>query len=183
MDKLQLDELINRCRKKDEKAFRLILEHFQTMVYSLAFRLLCDESEAEDVTQETFIRVWINLKKYDVQKKFSTWIYTIATNLCLDKLRYRRHFLLKEISEQDLKILITQEDIERDYIHEELAAIISAFSNDLTPKQKLVFTLRYLEDLTVDEIVEITGLTPEKIKSNLFLARKEIRRKIEKITQ
>ena len=78
MDTSTLNDLIDRCKQKDEKAFRPIVESYQTMIYSVAFRVLCNEEEAKDIVQETFLRVWMNLAKFQKDKKFSTWIYAIA---------------------------------------------------------------------------------------------------------
>ena len=77
--------------------------------------------------------------------------------------------------------VISDDDVEREIINAELASIILAFTDELTAKQRIVFTLRYLEDLSVKEIIQATGMTAEKIKSNLYLAKKKISNKIEKI--
>jgi len=180
MDQSTLNNLIELSMQNDDKAFRQIVENYQSMIYSLAFRLLCNEEEAKDTVQETFIRVWINLAKYQTDKTFSTWLYKIATNLCLDKLKSSKHFYQNGNIDETLNNLIASENVEQTIINSELGNIIHRLTNELTPKQKVVFTLRYLEGLEVDEIVQITGMTPGKIKSNLFLARQTIRIKLEK---
>ena len=181
MDKEILNEYIRLSLKKDETAFRKIVEYFQGLVYSFSFRMLCDEDEAKDITQETFLRVWLHLSDYDYEKKFSTWIYAITSNLCLDRLKSKKRIREEVYPEQLIEEIISDEDIERRMINSELANIIIALINKLTAKQKVVFTLRYLEDLSVKEIVQATGMTAEKIKSNLYLAKKTISDKIEKI--
>ncbi|MDL2222988.1 sigma-70 family RNA polymerase sigma factor [Bacteroidales bacterium OttesenSCG-928-M11] len=181
IDKSSLNKLITASRQKDEKAFRLIVEEFQSLVYSISFRLLCNEDEAKDITQETFIRVWINLNKYNSKQKFSTWLYTIATNLCLDKLKRQKYFQKNDMSETILTTIAIKDDTEEKILNQELLDLISSFTQELTPKQKIVFTLRYLEELEIEEIKQITGMSSEKIKSNLFLAKKNIQNKIEKI--
>jgi RNA polymerase sigma-70 factor, ECF subfamily len=180
MDDATLNDLIESSKRNDEKSFRKIVEGYQSMVYSLAFRLLCNEEEAKDTVQDTFIRVWMNLTKYNPTHKFSTWLYTIASNLCLDKLKSSKHYIQSFAIDEKLNNLISSENVEQKLINSELGEIILALTNELTPKQKIVFTLRYLEDLEVEEIVKITSLSPEKIKSNLFLARQTIRQKLEK---
>jgi RNA polymerase sigma-70 factor, ECF subfamily len=174
--------LILLSRQNDMNAFRQLVESHQSMVFSLAFRLLCNENDAEDVVQETFVRVWKNLNKYKIEMKFSTWIYKITSNLCYDKLRlFKRNNTLRTINIDNISILniCSDENIEKSLINSELAKIITNLTNDLTPKQKLVFTLRDLEGIEVDEIEAITGLSSAKIKSNLFLARQYIRQKME----
>ncbi|MDP4277016.1 MAG: sigma-70 family RNA polymerase sigma factor [Bacteroidota bacterium] len=178
MDNLVLNELIERSRKHDEKAFRQIVEQHQQQVYSLAFRLLCNEEEAKDIVQETFIRIWLKLDDYDQTRKFTTWLYAIATNLCLDKLKHARRSTCYQASDEELTKLIDPEDIEKTVINSELCRLILALTNELTPKQRIVFTLRDLEELDVEEVSRITGLSASQIKSNLFLARQAIRKKI-----
>jgi RNA polymerase sigma-70 factor (ECF subfamily) len=141
--------------------------------------MLCNEEEAKDTVQETFIKVWLNLEHYHTDKKFSTWVYAIATNLCLDKLKSSKHIYQSNATDEALLNQISEDNVEQSMINSELGDIILRLTSGLTPKQKMVFTLRYLEDIEIDEIVQITGLTPAKIKSNLFLARQTIRRKLE----
>ena len=143
--------------------------------------MLCNEEEAKDTVQETFIKVWIHLEDYHTDKKFSTWVYAIATNLCLDKLKSSKHIYQSDTNDEALQNLISEDNVEQSMINSELGDIILRLTSGLTPKQKMVFTLRYLEDIEIDEIVQITGLTPAKIKSNLFLARQTIRRKLENL--
>ena len=180
MDKSTLNDLMERSTRNDHKAFREIVEGYQSMVYSVVFRILCNEEETKDTVQETFIRVWMNLSKYHPDKKFSTWLYTIAINLCLDKLKSSKRNFQSNTIDETLNNLVASENIEQTIINSELGKIISKLTNELTPKQKIVFTLRYLEELELDEIVQITGQTSNKIKSNLFLARQTIRKKLEK---
>ncbi len=65
--------------------------NFQPLVFRLAFRLLCDEDEARDITQETFVKVWLSLKTYNQENRLSTWLYKITCNTCYDRLRSLRH--------------------------------------------------------------------------------------------
>jgi RNA polymerase sigma-70 factor (ECF subfamily) len=141
---------------------------------------MCNEEEAKDIVQETFIKVWLNLASYNVEKKFSTWIYAIAAHLCLDRLKSKKSHYPVESIDKALNNFVTVENVEQKLINAELGNIILALTNELTPKQKIVFTLRCLEELEIEEIIQITGMTAGKIKSNLFLARQTIRQKLEK---
>jgi len=177
MDQNTLNDLIASCKRNDGNAFRQLVECHQPMIYSLAYRLLCNEEEAKDAVQETFIRVWMNLHGFDTNRKFSTWVYAIATNLCYDKLKSTRHFS-RCLPLETLNEVISNEDVEKKMIDSELGALISTLTDELTPKQKIVFTLSDLEDLETEEIVLITGMTASQIKSNLFLARQALRKKL-----
>jgi RNA polymerase sigma-70 factor (ECF subfamily) len=174
---MDLNELISRSKQNDGNAFRQLVEGHQAMVYSLAYRLLCNEEEARDAVQETFIKVWLNLKKFDTNRKFSTWVYAIAANLCYDKLKSNHHFS-HCLPAETLSEVLSVDDVEKKLLEAELGALIATLTNELTPKQKLVFTLSDLEDLPTEEIVQITGMTASQIKSNLFLARQALRTKL-----
>lgn len=174
---MDLNELITRSKLNDGNAFRQLVECHQPMIYALAFRLLCNEEEARDAVQETFLKVWININGFDTNRKFSTWVYAIATNLCYDKLKSNKHFS-KKIPMEMLQEALSNEDVEKKLIDAELGALIATLTEELTPKQKLVFTLSDLEDLSSEEIVQITGMSASQIKSNLFLARQTLRKKL-----
>ena len=83
---IQIDEdIVVRCQQGEKEAFRWVVQKYQRMVFSLALKMLCDEEEAKDMVQETMIKVWQNIGEYEVEKNFTTWIYTIAVRLCLDR--------------------------------------------------------------------------------------------------
>jgi len=181
MERKEVQVLVNRCREGDKKAFELLIIEYQSMIYRLAFRLLCDEEEAKDIVQETFIKIWFNIEKYKSDYKFSTWVYKIACNLACDRLRSRKYIFQKTESVDILETINAPfaENIEETLINKDLKKIIIYFTNELPAKQKLVFTLRDIEEMEVAEVEKITGLSAEKIKSNLYLARKYIREKLE----
>ncbi|MDR0835910.1 MAG: sigma-70 family RNA polymerase sigma factor [Tannerella sp.] len=184
MNPSQVRELIDRCKQGDTKAFGTLMTEYQPLVFRLAFRLLCDDNLAKDMVQEVFIKIWLQINKYNPQYGFSTWIYKITSHLCYDKLRRMKHFpvsiqLPDAFSEMDIA---SSENPETSLINNELKKMILYFTNELSPKQKLVFTLSDIEELEVDEIIKITGLSAGKIKSNLYLARKQIKDKINAIT-
>ncbi|MDR3286018.1 MAG: sigma-70 family RNA polymerase sigma factor [Prevotellaceae bacterium] len=174
MEKNELNNLIVLSIKNDSKAFRKIVEHYQNMVYCVAFRMLCNEEDAEDIVQETFIKLWKNLKKYNDNYKLSTWLYSISVNLCLDKLKSTKTIHIN-LSENDFIGIFSSENPEQKLINSDIAKLISTLTNKLTPKQKMVFTLRFIEGLDTNEIVKITKMTPKKIKYNLYLARKKMK--------
>jgi RNA polymerase sigma-70 factor, ECF subfamily len=182
MQQSTLNELVVLSRQNDARAFRQLVEAHQAMVFTLAFRLLCNDDDARDIVQETFIRVWKNLNRFNTSMKFTTWLYTIATNLCYDKLKSEKRNTTIRLTDQNvLNGFISDENMEKTILNAELAQIITSLTNELTPKQKLVFTLSDLEGLETDEITAITGLSAAKIKSNLFLARQFLRKRLENL--
>lgn len=183
MGKVDMQEYIKRSTESDTNAFRFIVEAYQPKIFSLTFRLMCHEEEAKDITQETFIKIWTNIKKYDSSKSFTTWVYRIATNLCLDELKSAKHRRDRQTDLIDdcLTQLSHWENGEKKLLNNELGDIIHSLTEKLTPKQRIVFTLRDIECLEIEEISGITSLSPQKIKSNLFLARRAIREKLKNI--
>ncbi len=177
----EMEQLIGRCRKKDSSAFAMLVSAFQPLVFRVAFRLLCDEDEAKDVVQDTFIKVWLSLDKYRKEYRFSTWIYKITCNLCYDRLRTMRHVFPAE-GEEFVSIPVTGDDVETSVANRQLRELILRYTQDLPPRQRMVFTLRDVEELEVGEVEAITGLPPEKIKSILYLARKNIRNRINQLS-
>jgi RNA polymerase sigma-70 factor (ECF subfamily) len=182
MNQEQIHAIVDRSRLGDAKAFEALVSTFQLLVFRLAFRLLCDEEEAKDIVQDTFIKVWLGLDKYNPQYPFHAWLYKIACNLCYDRLRSKSRFQA-ETDPASLSTLAvsSSENVEQAVINNELKTWIVYFTNQLTPKQKLVFTLSDMEGLNTKEIADITQLSQEKIKSNLYLARKQIKEKLNKM--
>jgi RNA polymerase sigma-70 factor, ECF subfamily len=182
MHQSAIKELIILSRKNDAHAFRKLVEAHQSTVYTLAFRLLCNDEDAKDIVQETFIRVWKHLDSFNTELKFSTWLYSITAHQCYDILKkIKRNYSLSIDDQNAMREFISNENIEKTLINAELSHIITCLTQDLTPKQKLVFTLCDLEGLEVEEIKSTTGLSSGKIKSNLYLARQYIREKVENL--
>jgi len=171
----QIQSLIEQSRLGDKKAFEKLVVEFQAPIFRLAFRLLCDEDEAKDIVQEIFIKTWLNLDKYREQYPFKTWVYRIACNLCYDSLRAKKYRF--ETIDEDFHP-VSSDNVEQAIMNNDLKSLIILFTKQLTPKQKLVFTLSEIEELSVEEIVAITRLSPAKIKSNLYLAKKRIKEKM-----
>lgn len=184
MNQEQIKELAKRSCKNDTAALARLVSEFQEMVFRLAFRLLCDEDEARDMVQETFVKIWLSIDKFDGSCRFSTWIYKIACNTCYDRLRALRRLPSTDVFEEAAMAgrgMKSDEDIEERLANKELGDLILRFTEELTPKQKLVFTLRDIEGLEVPEVVAITGMCADKIKYNLYQARKQIRMKMNQI--
>jgi RNA polymerase sigma-70 factor, ECF subfamily len=169
--------LIERSKNDNQTAFRLLVEAHQFMVYRLSFRLLCNEEDARDAVQETFIRCWLSLKSFDYTRNFSTWIYAIASHYCYDKLKASKKNLFVPLEERYDKTV--EDNPESQLLNRELGNKIAAFTEGLSPKQKLVFTLKELEDLEIQDITEITEMTPNQIKSNLHHAKSYLQKKLQ----
>ena len=174
-------DIISRCKAGDKAAFRTVVQNCQGMVYSLSLKMLADVEEAKDVVQDTFIKVWQNMASYDDRYSFNTWVYTIASRLCLDRLRKVRPIGPAETDERVFEQVADDNDPERQLESSEWVSVIKVMADGLSGKQKLVFTLSQLEGLDAAQITEITGLDADQIKSNLYAAKKNIRERLIKM--
>jgi len=177
MEQIEKDILI-KCREGDKEAFRQVVRQYQRMVFSLALKMLCDEEEAKDTVQDTFVRVWQNIGEYDTAKSFVTWIYTIATRLCLDRIKSKKHTAAMPEDVDALARFAADTDSQVNLENSEWVAIVRLLASRLSDKQKTVFTLCQLEGLDTDEVQRITGLDATQIKSNLYVARQTIRKQL-----
>ena len=171
-------DIILQCQQGDKEAFRWVVKTHQRMIFSLALKMLCDEEEAKDMVQETFIRVWQSIRNYDAQKTFSTWVYTIASRLCLDRLKRIRRITALPDDEQALRRFASDGDDLLALENKEWVSIVRTLAEGLSSKQRLVFTLCQLEGLPSNEVEQITGLDAKQVKSNLYVARQTIRKRL-----
>ena len=174
-------DIIIRCQQGDKQAFGWIVQTHQQMVFSLALKMLCDEEEAKDAVQETFIRVWQGIRDFDPQRTFTTWLYSIASHLCLDRLKRKNRIMPLPGDEQTLRSYAADSDSQRTLENSEWISIVRLMTDELSAKQKLVFTLCQLEGLSSEEAQKITGLDAQQIKSNLYVARQTIRKRLKEL--
>lgn len=169
--------IIRKCQAGDLDAFRILVENYQDFAYNLAFKILANEEDAKDIVQETFIRIWKNIKKYDSKNKFTTWLYKIVVNLCLDNLKMKKRrniqYANAENNEQPYNIG-SGEDVEQIIIQKEMIELIASLTEKLTPKQRVVFVLFFLQEKSIEEIKSITSMSKGNVKSNVYYARKNM---------
>ncbi len=168
-------EIVEKAAAGDRQAFRQLVERHQQFVYALAYRFVGRVTDAEDITQETFIRLWKNLLRYRRENKLTTWLFKITTNLCLDFLKsaYNKHST-HTVDVAGQTGMVSDSRADRPMLEEELRMAMEKITTDLSPKQKAVFILRDMEDRDMDEIAEILGMSPGQVKSNLYYARKKM---------
>jgi len=177
MDQAVELNLIKRSAEGDHQAFRQLVEAHQNLAYSIAFRFTQDENESEDIVQDAFVRLWKNLPKYNAEFRFKTWLSRIVTNLCLDYLKSgRKKKIMGEKNIKGNEPAISEDRLE----HEELRLIVFRLAEQLTEKQKAVFVLRDLEQLTPEEVCQTLEMSPGNMKSNLYYARLKIKEGLQK---
>jgi RNA polymerase sigma-70 factor (ECF subfamily) len=180
--------LVRRALTGDQQAFAELVALYQDKLYHMAFRMLGNRQEAEDVTQEAFLRVYRNLDRFDEGQKFSTWIYRIATNLCIDRLRKRKQtFSLDAESTEheglDGYAVIPSDDRtpESEMLLTETQRIVREAIETLPAKYKSVMVLRYLLDLSLQEIGEVLDMPVTTVKTRVHRGREFLRKKLERM--
>ena len=177
-----IKQIILEVKTGSHEAFRKLVERFQSYAYSLSFRILCQKQDAEDAVQEVFIKIWKHIGQYDPEQKFSTWMYKIMTNTALDKLRSGQIRTFAPISEKHMESrLRSDDDAMQNMVNRELGAIIHTLAGKLQEKQRIVFILRDLQELSSEETREILDMTETAVKSNLYHARTSVRKSLKRL--
>jgi RNA polymerase sigma-70 factor (ECF subfamily) len=170
-------ELVVRARQGDEAAFEQLVLRHQRYVFNLAYRVLGDYTEAEDMTQEAFVRVWRGLSGFRGQARFTTWLYRIVHNLCLNRLPGLRRELLQ--TEPLEEVLADPGPSPADlFAVREQMAFLHAQLDRLPEKYRLVLTLRYLQHLSYDEIAAALEMPMGTVKTHIHRARRLLRERL-----
>jgi len=171
-------EWVAAAKQGNQDAFTEIVYSFQDAVYNLCYRMLSEHTEAEDATQEAFIRAFTKLNRYDMKRSFKTWLLSIASNHCIDRLRKRRmKFLsLDEPLPSGIALALssdepTPEDVA---LETERGRHIQELLGELSPDYRAAVVLRYWYDYSYAEIAETLDTTESAIKSRLFRARQTL---------
>ena len=179
-------ELVGRCLEGNEPAYRELVTRYRRQVYTVALRMLRRPEDAEDVTQETFVRMFKALDRYDPNRPFAAWILTIASRLSIDQLRRRRRnpiSLFQRDPGTDEEYVIEVEDPgpgpEVQAVHGEEQDQASALIESLPEHYRIVIMLRHVQDLSYEEIAEALQLPLGTVKARIHRAREILKGRIE----
>lgn len=173
MKEAEDDVYIDRIKKGDPASYAFIVDKYKDMAYTIALRVLRNSGDAEDTAQESFLKAYQQIHRFEGKSKFSTWLYTIVYRTSITKLQktkvetlsmydgFSYQYLHDEAEDQMEKLLVTDK---RKFINEAIGR--------LPPTESLLITLFYLNENTIKEIVVITGLTESNVKVKLFRAKK-----------
>jgi len=169
-------ELIEQCRNGNLQSFRKLIGISSPFAFSVAFRMLGDEDLAKDVVQETMVTIWSKLSKIRSAGSYKTWLYRIVVNKCYDQMRRKKKNPEERADERTWTLISNHisDGPDNTLENRETAIVIGQLTEKLSPKQKSVFILIDLEDMTTEEVSEITGMSRRNIKANLHYARKNI---------
>ena len=165
---------LTSVERGDANVFAHLIEKYQNAVYYLCYRMLGNARDAEDAAQETFLRAYKSIRRYDKQRRFSTWILSIATNYCIDQLRKRRLLILSLDAIPYLDVPHTGLTPESSLVMEEDQQQVRALLASLSPKDRATIIMRYWYDFSYDEIAETLSLTNSAVKSRLHRARRRL---------
>ena len=181
-------DLVARARARDEAAIRLIMQANNRRLYRLARGILRNDSEAEDVVQETYVRAFTHLESFRGDSSLATWLARIAMNEALGRLRRQRPSVdLGTLAPGVLEAQIIQfplsapsEDPEKSMAQREIQHVVEHAIDELPEAFRIVFITRVIEGMNVEETAEILGLKPETVKTRLHRARVMLRDNVEK---
>ncbi len=164
----------------DQAAFMFLVDAYQRPVYNLCHRMLGDPVEAEDAAQETFLRAFTKIKTYQRHRKFSSWLFSIASHYCIDRLRQRRYQL---ISFDDLPpwrwLPDSKPEPETVALTREAQDRVHILLDALPPDYRAAIILRYWHEMSYDEIAETLDSSVSAIKSRLFRAKQMMSKELE----
>jgi RNA polymerase sigma-70 factor (ECF subfamily) len=179
-------ELMKRVAKGDDDAFRLLFERHYRLAYSVIYRHIGVQAEAEDLVQEAFLRVYRNAGNWEPTAKFSTWLYTVVSNLCLNYKRDKARDKLRLVSGDEeggnpLERMATEEAQEGEAMDaEDRARVVREAIQELPEQQRMALILSRYEDKSYEEVAEILGTTVAAVKSLTSRARTTLREMLER---
>ena len=184
--------LMLRVKRGDRAAFARLVEKYRQPLFNFIFRTLRDEAETEDVAQNTFLQVWKSRARYQRTAKFSTWLFTIARNLCLNEIRRRSRHPAESLEEthaehddqpqrqyEDKKIFLPTDDA----LHGELARKIEEALAELPENQRTAILLCRQDELSYEEIAEVLNCSLSATKSLIHRGRETLKEKLKPYLQ
>ncbi|MCB2178736.1 sigma-70 family RNA polymerase sigma factor [bacterium] len=176
--------LVRRAQHGDQSAFEEIVRRNARYVYNLALRLTQNPQEADDLSQEAFVRVWKALPNFRTEARFRTWLYRIVTNLCYDRLpKLRKELAALDNDLLDQAPLPRQNQPEHALLTKEEQMRLYTTIENLPQHYRLLITLRHLQELSYTEIAEATGQPLGTVKAGIYRARQFLRERLEEHEQ
>ena len=178
---------VTRARSGDADAFRVLVERHSRALFRLAFRMTGNEQDAEDVVQESFLRAYRQLSKFDERASFGTWLYRIAANCSLDLVRARQRRSEKmapsDAAPDAEDAILNLPDLgptpERSVLSTEVRDRVTAAMEELSATERTAFVLRHFEGMCIDEVSRVLECQPGAAKHSVFRAIQKLRRALE----
>ncbi|UCE39800.1 MAG: RNA polymerase sigma factor [Candidatus Aminicenantes bacterium] len=170
--------IVSRCLMGDEEVFELVVKRYEIQLLHFTWHILGDEDEAKDVTQDAFVRAYFHLHSYDANRSFKTWLFTIAYNRCMDKIREkqtRTRFIKKMGNEQ--RLARHRDNPEKRLEDSEQSLLILS---KLNKKERTAMTLKWNEGYLSREIAEILGCKESTVRVYILNAKRKLKKFLEK---
>jgi len=172
------DEILEGCRGGDEEAFRVLFESYKGRVYSIALAFFNgDEAVAKDVMQQVFMKLMTHIGQFERRSEFSTWLYRLVTNACLDQKRARRRFLFFG-NVREIDVVDRRASVEARIVAHEMEAEVRGAIAALKPKLRMAVLLKYFDDLSYEEIALALGCSKGTVASRLNRGHQILARKL-----
>ncbi|GGL64493.1 RNA polymerase sigma factor SigW [Sporolactobacillus putidus] len=175
--------LIRRVKKGDHQAFAELVDRYKNSVFAICLRMVGNRQEAEDLSQETFIRAYKHIDQFDNDRNFSTWLFRIATNLSIDSLRRKKPSVSLDAELPGAEGLALKELLsggetmpDEQIVRAEMEKIIQHEISLLPEKYRSAVILKYIEDLSLKEISEIMGIPVGTVKTRIHRGREMLRK-------
>src|SRR5215813_6531156 len=185
MDATEATAALARARQGDSEAFRALVERHSRTVFRLAFRMTGNEQDAEDVVQESFLRAYKQLSKFDERASFGTWLYRIAMNCSLDMVRSRKRRneqmapVDAEIDDPVLTLPSHDPTPDRMAMSGQVRDRVAAAMDELSASERTAFVLRHFEGMCIEDVSRVLGCQPGAAKHSVFRAVQKLRRALE----
>jgi RNA polymerase sigma-70 factor, ECF subfamily len=173
-------DLVERCREGDDEAWRQMVDHIGQRVYSVAYHFTLKREDAEELSQEIFLKIFENLHRYDGSFPLAAWVISVARNLCIDRYRRRkRERSFRFVSDDAVApMLQSGDDPAAEALKKERTKILFWALSEIPEDLAEILVLRDLEGLAYEEIGKALDLPDGTVKSRLFRARAEVARKV-----
>ena len=172
------ERVIKACQQGDREAFRLLFEAYKDKVFSIAaYSCGGDQTSAGDVTQQVFLKLMTNISQFRGESQFTTWLYRMVANACIDEQRKRKRFLPFGDSLPRTEVEVRRPQEQR-YAKLELADSVQHAIAELKPKFRLAIVLRYIEDLSYEEMASVLNCSKGTVASRLNRGHKELARRL-----
>jgi RNA polymerase sigma-70 factor (ECF subfamily) len=169
-------DIINQCLAGNVDSFEILVERYKRIIYNTAYRMMGNKEEAEDVSQEAFLRIYNSLARYNPEYKFTTWALKITTNLCLDSLRKRKGETVP--IDDGFELRDNSDTPEEEYIRKENQRLVQNAINKLPGKYKEFLILFHQRNLSYQEIMDVTGESLTIVKNRLYRARQMLKEEL-----
>lgn len=170
--------LIGQILAGDQDAFGQLVQAYQKPVYNLCLRMVSNPADAEDLAQEAFVKAWRGLRFYKHEAAFSTWLYRLTSNVCIDFLRKQKKTISLTVEEDAPELEIMDENPlpEEQVLHREKQKAVEDAMAQLEEEYRLALTLRVVDDLTYEQIAEVLDIKVGTVKSRIARARERMRK-------